>query len=318
MGKREQQAARRDVASEKARIQKQTDTFTSGLEPERAEARARFNTGFNDLSSRYTGLADTGGIDPAQQAMLRKGFGSLATTGGFDPRVADRIGAGFANFSKTGGFSPTDIGNIRSRGNSASSAAYSRFRENLNNQFARQGQYSPGMTAGIAKLGRQAAETAATNARDTELGIADRVREGRLTGLAGEQGLQEQLRQGRTVGLSGSQALEESIRAGKLGGFGGLQQLMGLALNESGQIDAKKLEAMGLNASQIANMMEQQRQLSMTPGLFDNIIKGVGAAAGLGTAFMPTGAPSKLIAKIPGFGGSPRGTGGYDPYGDRG
>jgi hypothetical protein len=292
MGKSEQKQARTDVAAEKARIQKQTDTFSSGLDPERAQAKARADAGYADLSSRYTGLADTGGIDPAQQAKLRAGFGSLASTGGYDPRVSDRVGAGYSQLTKTGGYSPTDVNNIRSRSNSAIPAVYGRLQEGLRRQNV-MGGGSAGFGATTAKLGRQAAEAAATTARDTELGISDRIREGRLTGLQGEQGLQESLRQGRVAGLQGGQTFEESIRAGKLGGFGGLQQLMGLAMNEQGQIDAKKLEAMGLNAGQISQMMEQQRQLSMTPGLFDNIIRGVGAGAGLVSAFNPVSSAAK-------------------------
>lgn len=300
MGKKEQKQARTDVAAEKARIQGQTDTFTNSLAPERALASQRYNTGYNDLSNKYSGLAETGGIDPTQQAMLRKGFGNLSTTGGFDPSVADRIGSGYANFSTTGGFAPGEIANIRARSNSAIPAVYSRLQEGLRSQMSRQGGYSPGYGALTAKLGRQAAESAATTARDTETGISDRIRSGKLAGLQGETGLQESLRQGRTTGLAGGQTLEESIRAGKLGGFGGLQQLMGLALNERGQVDANKLQAMGLNAGQIAQMMEQQRQLSMTPGIFDNIIRGVGAGAGLASAFLPGPKIAKGFGQVPG------------------
>lgn len=248
MGKREQQEARADIKSDKARSQAQTDKLISGWDPERKDFLSKFSSLFPDVTNRYRSMADTGG---------------------FDPRVSGRLGDQWNTMSLTGGYTPEQIAAIRGRSNAEIPAVFGRTMEGIRRQRALQGGYSPGATAALAKSGRDMAQTAATTVRDTEVDLADRQRQGKLIGMQGSQGLQESLRQGR------------------LAGIGGLGQQQQTALGQANLLDANKLSAMGMNNDQIKAMMDLQTKLAFTPGIFDNIMRGVGAATGMASAFVP-------------------------------
>ena len=67
--------------------------------------------------------------------------------------------------------------------------------------------------------------------------------------------------------------IQEAVNQGKLAGLGGL-----------GGMESLKLSGLGLTASQIAQLLGTQSNLATRPGLFDNIIKGIGATSGITSA----------------------------------
>lgn len=201
------------------------------------------NAGFDEarlanINKSTQGLRDigqTGGYDPAQLAAIRddlntlSGYGSRGTFS--DPELRARIlssisglqetpeslttdvtnkirGTGYDEFARTGGYSDSDISNIRDRSNSVIPSLYAQTANDMSTLAARQGGYSPGIAAALAKSRRGLGQAASESARDTELGISDRVREGRKFGITGLRDtemsiadLNRQIMQNRTAAL---------------------------------------------------------------------------------------------------------------------
>lgn len=90
----------------------------------------------------------------------------------------------FDEFQRTGGFSEGDLSNIRSRSNRTIPAFY----EALKNRFKTQAGITgagPSYTSSLSRISRDQSRAAADTALDTELGIKDRVNEGRRWGTEG-------------------------------------------------------------------------------------------------------------------------------------
>jgi hypothetical protein len=221
-------------------------------------------------------LADTGGVD------LKNAQSTL------DPTLRAKLSGFNQNQMITGGYTPQDAANIRGRTGAANTAVFGRVKERLANAGRTSGGYAPGMGAVSAKLTRQAAQEASNNARENEIAIAEGVRSGKVSGAAALQSL---------AGLEAQNKMQgaELTQRGTLAGIGGLEEMYKLALDEKGMVDANRLKMMGLSGEQIAQVMASQRYLSSTPGIFDNIMKGINTGVGAATAL--TG------FKMPSFGG---------------
>lgn len=107
----------------------------------------------------------------------------------------------FEEFANTGGYSPGDKANIRSRATSVIPSIY----DNLNREVDRaglvNGRMGPGSMALKAKLARQSAGDASRAALDAEVGIKDRVNEGRMFGATGIAGIE-----GQRAGIEANQS----------------------------------------------------------------------------------------------------------------
>lgn len=152
--------------------------------------------------------------------------------------------SGLQDFATTGGYTPGDISNIRSRSTSVVPQIYSRMTEQLRRRGALSGGYQPGYGANLASMGRSAAELGGENARDTEIGISQAVRQNKMAGLGGLQG------------LYGSER-------------GDVLQTQGLGI-----------QAQGMQNDALANIYRAQLPLASRPGAFQNIMQGIGTVSG--------------------------------------
>jgi hypothetical protein len=109
------------------------------------------------------------------------GLQDFASRGGMTAEDTARINRPiFEEFEKTGGYTDADKANIRSRSNSSIASTYGAIKDNLDRQNRVSGGFGPGLSAASFKLARQGAQDIGTNARDTEIGINDSVRAGRM------------------------------------------------------------------------------------------------------------------------------------------
>jgi hypothetical protein len=88
--------------------------------------------------------------------------------------VTKSIGA-LADLTNTGGYSAADIANIRARDISPIRSIYSNAMQNLNQQRALQGGYSPGFDATQAQMARDEANQIANTTTSVNAGIAQNV-----------------------------------------------------------------------------------------------------------------------------------------------
>ena len=100
-----------------------------------------------------------------------------------------QAGAGYGEFARTGGVSPEEADATRRRTASGISSMYDALRRNVGRRQAIQGGYAPGATSAVTRLGRQAGIETGRALSDTELGLLEQKRRGRLAGLAGLGGL---------------------------------------------------------------------------------------------------------------------------------
>ena len=149
--------------------------------------------------------------------------------------------AGYTNFATTGGISPQTQQEIQQRESSSLASLYGNLQNQLSQQKAVQGGYSPGYGAQEAQLGRQTGEQIAEGRRDTDIALQQLISSGKLAGLAGlGQVSGEQLASmGLTnqdiaamLGIQGTMALQPGL-------FGNLMTLLGRggqAASGSGQL----------------------------------------------------------------------------------
>jgi hypothetical protein len=156
-------------------------------------------------------------------------------TGGLteEEKARARGGGNYEEFAKTGGYSDADKANIRSRSNSTIPSVYAGINANADRYAQVQGGAGPGRSVMAGRLGRQAAESMAGNVRDTEIGIQDKVNQGRQWGTSGmsgsEMSLQGLLSKNKLQGLSDANSAEgsmmQSIMGGREWGTQGMNQM---------------------------------------------------------------------------------------------
>ena len=279
---------------------------TGGFDPSKIRER------LGNIGSGYEEFSETGGFDPSR---IRGLLGESEE--------------GYRDFAKTGGFSDEQRQSFLRRGTAPTAAIYSSLRDRLNRGRALQGGYSPGFGGSSARLARHAAQAGSEASLNANVDLESQIRQGRALGLGGlgdtartQQGLEESLREGRHAGLTGQerlagqeQGLEESLRQGRVTGLQGQQGVTAQEQNLEGNIAAgrragqdaldrvTRLGVSALTQTDIASLQNRMqsgqlgqadsqllaRLASQDRGLFDNIIAGVGAAAGAATAFLPTG-----------------------------
>jgi len=283
-----------------------------------------FSTGLRDeILGGYRNLA--GGRDVAGNAI--SGFGGAGSYApkliGLDPSLGnlegryntlsgglDRALPGYEEFAKTGGISDADRSNIRSRGAETGSAIFGNLRNEMARRGAVTGGYNPGGSASMARLAREQGIAAGKSARDTELDISDRVRSGRMAGLGGmkeigsmgyggisdiantrqrilEQNAAEENAAARHNASARGGSAEALMRM-QLQGLGGLQDMYGASPGELSRYDEMLLRERGLTDDTMSgNIRNRTANVGQETSAWDRAMQGVGAAAGLGSAFMP-------------------------------
>ena len=101
----------------------------------------------------------------------------------------EQAGAGYGEFAKTGGVSPEQEELTRRRTASGISSLYDALKRNVARRSTVQGGYAPGVASATARLGRGAAQETGRALSETELGLLEQQRQGRLAGLGGLGGL---------------------------------------------------------------------------------------------------------------------------------
>lgn len=289
--KAELPGARKEAAAQRTQIGGlYGDTAkTGGFQPGVAE----------DLRERYRGMGETSGM-PGVQERLR-GMGEL---GGFDPEQAGKIRSGYGEFAETGGLSPEARQTFLRRAEAPIPAIYKQLSQEAGRSAAITGGYQPG---GIqSQLGRQMSQEAARTSTAAQSELASLVREGRLAGLGGLTGVETGIAGGRRdvagleVGAAGERGrlelgaaqaqtdMEQGIAYNKIQSAGGLQRLYE---SEPGYVSSLVQQILAVQTAGGQLSVEQQRilaDLSKSPGVFDQIMKGVSAGTGVASAFMPT------------------------------
>lgn len=282
-----QEAGKKAYAATQAR----NDTFYNALENRLPTAQAQdqsmldksmgmyqgaydkaFNPASNPAYSGFASMAGNGGLDPADLADQERNIGAYREEGDFGRNLMD-----------TGGWSAADKQNLRARSSSGIPAMFSGLRNQMATSSAAQGGYSPGYTSQISKSMRDQTSAAIDNTRNTELGLADSIRAGKISGsdildrsIGGAGNIRNSImgarQQGKQFGLSGLSNLGQSSIQGMLGAAGGVGNLYSSAPGFEDMI----MRALGGSIDRGGNITSQQRAAA---NQFLQMLMSGGAAA---------------------------------------
>jgi len=146
----------------------------------------------------------------------------FADTGGLENADLDRWRGGgvYDEFSKTGGISDADKANMQAKALSPISSFASGERDELARRRNVQGGYAPGFDASQRALKRDTSRNIAATSLDSELGISDRQREGRMWGAEGMSRTEGEIETLRTQNqLEGSRqvaSIQQAVASGMM------------------------------------------------------------------------------------------------------
>jgi hypothetical protein len=192
---------------------------------------------FGEASNLYREFINTGGVDPSKMGGAHGTWKDIMATGGWSDaakagvtgdvaglRQIGKLGASseegrnrirgngvFDEFAQTGGYTPGNIADIRTRATSPISSYYSGLREDIGRN-ARIGGSGAGYAAALGKMGREGAREAGATSLEAELGIADRVRQGRQWGAGNVSGAEQFLGNQQMAGLQGAAGIESAMQ----------------------------------------------------------------------------------------------------------
>ena len=221
----------------------------------------------NNINTSANKLQNTSGNFGATDTSI-SGLQNFARTGGIQDATRSKIyDPTLTEFSQTGGYSDTDKANLRARGNSGVSSFYSNLRDGIDRQRVAGGSNvnAGNLNAGNMRLARQQSQDQSANIRDTELGINDSVRQGRMQAASklsdaglGVAGLESQntlsgYGKGGDLDLNKQGQISSDLAAG-----GNLDLSTQMGINQSrlaatGGISQDTLGRMSISASQAAN-----------------------------------------------------------------
>jgi hypothetical protein len=238
----------------------------------------------NDIIDRLTKFGQTGGLTPEDIAGVKRPY--------------------FEELEKTGGYSPEDISNIRYRGAASAGSTFESLADRLGRQRA-VGQFGPGYSEAAAKLARQGAQNVAEQGRETELGLSEAIRQGKLTGaqeLANRTQALADLRSRNTLagygaagqfGLSRENAIQDAMaRAASLGLGREAQIQAGLEAASRTELGTQDLISRNrlAGAGGLQSATERQRELDAANQRFLIGQRTQGQAQGLGGLLQTYGA----------------------------
>lgn len=225
-------------------------------------------------------MGKTGGFDEGRLAGITGDVSNLrdfAARGGITD--ADRANVNresLLNFERTGGYSDADIANIRSRANSSVPAYYQNLQDSMSRSRGTGNFSGPGLDRASFKLARQGAQQQGETARDTEIGISDSVRAGKMDAakfLSGQNlSLADLTSRNSLEGYKGASDInlgtQNTINQSRLGAASGSSQ------NDRAKESIAASRAAAANAISAANQrwaaqMEQQGQMFGASGLLD-------------------------------------------------
>jgi hypothetical protein len=158
---------------------------------------------------------------------------------------------GYRTFAETGGYSPQDIQELRARGSAPITSAYSNAQMEINRARAIGGAGgSPNYIAAMARMQRELPGQLSTATTGVNAALADAIRQGKLSGLAGLTGIGTQM---------GGLASADSSR-----------QLSAGIANQGADLQAQGLTQQALNnynQMQLAALNGQSGLYGTTPGM---------------------------------------------------
>ena len=190
----------------------------------------------------------------------------------------------FDEFARTGGYNEGDLANIRSRSNRSIPS----FFEGLKNKFKTQGTIQgqgPSYNSSLSRIARDQSRQAGEQAVDTEIGIKDKVNEGRRWGTEGLSGAETNLANlestNKRFGIGGGAANEVANRGIDLDALRGL-----FSVGESGSQEKFKLydmllSAMGQRGSLSGNNVNTRASYDPRGDFMDRFLRIYGTIAGI-------------------------------------
>lgn len=256
-------------------VQKRTRDQLANIQQASQRNEAQLNTLFNQ------GQATTNYLQPG----LTAGWGDIAVTGGFDPTHLDTSYRAFTNLAQ-GGIPEADAGAMRRQATAGVEGIYG----GLAGQVARSASATGDMSGSLAsRLARQGGEASARA----------------ITGVNAE--IARQRAANTAVGAEGLTRTQQAVSEGRIRGLTGQTGIYGMNMEQtmnSVRGILQNYQVTGQLSNQDLGILQE---ISKRPGLFDNIIRGIGAGAGVISA----------ISGIPGLGkkGGGGGSGIYDSSG---
>lgn len=215
-------------------------------------------------TARATGVQDYGNIMKGYQD-FSSGLGG-PTKFSFErinpTRSADSDFAmqGYKNFANTGGYSDQDITDLRARGIAPIRAAYGNTMMEMDRARAIGGAGgSPNYIAAASRAQRDMPGQMSDAMQNVNAGLADAIRSGKLSGLAGVSGISEAeagrqmqaslANQGADIQTQGmGEASLQNLRQSKLGALSGMNSLYGTAPGMASKFGDQALSAYGQQA----------------------------------------------------------------------
>lgn len=241
-----------------------------------------------DTLAAYKLFRDTGGLS-AENISRMRGMG------------------GFDEFAKTGGYTPVAIANIKAQALSPIGSYATGAREELDRRRALQGGYAPGFDAASRQIQRDAARNIAETSLATNVGLQDRINQGRQWGIGGLTGAEQALagmQTGNRLAALGGESNVGNMISGYRGqdianemnaqmfnagqqnqGLGALMGLYGMEGGWRQNEYDRMAQLLGGQTQGNLGYLGQRSQLAMQPGWGGNLIQGIGSAAGIGSQF---------------------------------
>lgn len=185
-------------------------------------AGANYNTS-RDASTGLMDIGRTGGISDDDRANVNRDY--------------------LLEAERTGGYGKGEVENIRSRANASTPAFYQNLQETMDRNRG-VNNFGPGMDRNSFKLARQGAQEQGNTARDTEIGISDAIRSGRMDAskfLSGQNlSLADMSARNRLAGYTGAGEMDISRNKAI---EDALARSAGIDLDTQGQITNTRLGA---------------------------------------------------------------------------
>lgn len=295
MGKKETKQTYADTRADKAKTEARYDAAIDtsnkaigGLDPTgtRDNLAAGYSglgnnvraLGFNPISAprqidtgalqntlpRLKEFGDTGGFSDERTASIMENVGGLkeiGRTGGLSSENIERMRGmgGFDEFAKTGGYTPESIANIKAQALSPISSYATGTRDELARRSAISGGYAPGFDAANRQLSRDTSRAIADTSLNANVGIQDRINQGRQWGIGGIA-----QSEGGIAGLQSSNKLQGLQAAGSLE----LQlqdtisryRAMGLSMEQATATALAEFDSMNVGNEMRANMFNAEGQ----------------------------------------------------------
>jgi hypothetical protein len=278
-----------------------------------AESRSSLESslgGFSDYANSLSGSADD--VDTSAMSGDANTYRNYA-------QGNTETGKFFRNLMNTGGYSEGELGDIRQAGTRIIPSFFSNLRNQMRTAQNATGGYSPGYSSSAAAMSRDAAHMSQDAALDTELGISDRVRQGKLTGA----GTLNEMFMG---GMGGASDLEKAIAQVNLQNESLDLQAQGLKGNMLGNVaqgygslygqdmqnqmnnEAMKMKAQGMSDESIERNLIMRGERSPNKGF--NWSKAAKIAAAAAATYFTGGAAAPLLIGAIGSDGGGGGGGG--------